>query len=213
MSPVDGPALVSGVVLAAGSSTRLAGSRPKQLLELGGKPLIRRVVLSALESGLHEVVVVLGHAAAEVGEAIPDLDCRIVENPDYRIGQSTSVRHGLAAIAPESRATMFIPADQPLLSTALIDRLVESYRATAGPIVIPTHKGRRGAPVVFDRSLFFELEKLEGDAGGRSILPRYRSEIVEVSVANPRELADVDTAADLEQLRDELQEAVSDPKR
>lgn len=165
-------------------------------------PLLRRVVRSALESRLHEVVVVLGHAAAEVSEAIADLPCRLVENVDSRLGQSTSVRCGLETIAPQSQAAMFIPADQPLLSIALINRLVEVYQETGGPIVLPTHEGRRGAPVVFDRSLFCELERLEGDTGGRSVLPRYRSEIIEVPTSDPWELADVDTAADLASLRE-----------
>ncbi len=195
---------VSGVVLAAGASRRLGGGTPKQLLELGGEALVRRVTRAALASRLAEVLVVVGHEAAAVAEAVADLDVRTVVNRDYRRGQSTSVRAGLARVAPEARGAMFLPADQPLLSSALVDRLIEAYASSGGPIVVPVCEGRRGAPTLFDRFLFFELEKLEGDVGGRSILPRYPSSIVAVRVGDPLELEDVDTEDDLRRLAERL---------
>ena len=204
MSPAGKAASVSGVVLAAGASSRLRGGVPKQLLELGGETLLRRVVKAALASRLSEVVVVLGPSRRAVGEPLAGLAARTVENPDSCRGQSTSVRAGLAAIAPEAGAALFVPADQPLLSTDLVDRLVAAWEATGGPIVVPVCGGRRGAPSLFDRSLFFELKQLEGDTGGRGVLPRYRSSIVEVPVDDPLELADVDTEADLLRLAEAL---------
>ncbi len=195
---------VSGIVLAAGTSSRLAGELPKQLLELDGRPLLRRVATAALDSNLAEVVVVLGHAARRVATAIAGLEVKIAENPDFRHGQSTSVRAGLAEIAPDASAAMFLPADQPLLSSRLIDRMIEVYedrsRRDGDWIVVPTCAGQRGAPVLFGRAFFDELAGLEGDAGGRRLLPRHRSRIVEVEVGDAMGLADVDTEADLKQL-------------
>ena len=198
---------VSGIVLAAGVSTRMGGAVPKQLLELEGEPLVRRVAKAALASRLAEVVVVLGHRAPSVADALAGLEVRTVVNPDFRQGQSTSVRAGLAAISSDARAVVVMPADQPLLSPALIDRLLDAFAASAGRIVLPVCRGRRGAPVLFDRSLFFELEKLEGDTGGRAVLPRYRQEVHELRVEDPLELADVDTEEDLRRL-----EARSQPR-
>ncbi len=190
----------SGVILAAGTSSRFAGaSEPKQLLELDGRPLLRRVAEAALGSRLAEVVAVLGHAADRVAGALSGLEVRTVENPDYRRGQSTSVRAGLASVAPAARAVLFLPADQPLVSSRLIDRLIETWEAGAG-IAVPVCAGERGAPVLFDRAFFAELAALEGDAGGRRLLPRHPDEIVEVEVEDPAELADVDTVDDLRRL-------------
>ena len=197
-------ATVSGIVLAAGASRRMDAGPPKQLRELSGEPLVRRVVKAALASRLGEVVVVLGHAAKEVAGALAGLEVPTVDNPDHRRGQSTSVRAGLAAIDPGAGAALFMPADQPLLSCRLIDRLIGTYRRDGGPIVVPTWEGRRGSPTLFDRSLFFELERLTGDTGGRSLLPRYRASIIEVPVDDPEELADVDTESDLRRLEKEL---------
>ncbi len=200
MAAIKASTQVAGIVLAAGTSTRLERPTPKQLLELGGEALVRRVVRAALASRLEEVIVVLGHAATEVARAVDDLDVQTVENPDYPLGQSTSVRAGLSRVAPECGAALFIPADQPLLSSDLIDRLLVTYRQSGGPIVVPTHSGQRGAPVLFDRSLFIELAQLIGDTGGRSLMTTYRNRIIEVPVDDPLELADVDTVSDLERL-------------
>ncbi len=200
MAAIDAPLRVSGIVLAAGRSTRLERPTPKQLLQLGGEPLVRRVCRTALASRLAEVLVVVGHAAAEVSPAVEDLDLRTLVNPDYLLGQSTSVRVGLGQLAPDSQAALFIPADQPMLSTDLIDRLLVTYQQSGGPIVVPSHSGQRGAPVLFDRSLFGELNQLTGDTGGRSLMASYRHQIIELPVDAPLELADVDTMEDLERL-------------
>lgn len=192
---------VSGVVLAAGSSSRFEGDRPKQLWPLDGEALVRRVVRTARASSLSEVWVVLGHAAAEVASEIADFGVRTVINPSYREGQSTSVQAGLARVAPGSSAALFIPADQPYLTRALIDRLIATYRETGRSIVVPSCQGRRGAPVLFDRRLFPELEELEGDVGGRAVLLHHAAEIAEVVLDDPLELADVDTFQDLRRLR------------
>ena len=196
---------MSGVVLAAGTSSRFGGGLVKQLLELGGRPLARWVVEAALGSRLAEVVVVLGHAAARVEAALDGLAVTTTLNPDYRRGQSTSVRAGLARVAPGARAALFMPADQPLLSSRLIDRLIDAYAAASRapddrPIVVPVEGARRGAPVLFDRGYFDPLAALDGDAGGRRLLPLHEARIVEVAVGDPLELADVDTEADLRRL-------------
>lgn len=185
---------VSGVVLAAGASSRFRGV--KQLLELEGRPLARRVVEAALGSRLAEVIVVLGHASDRVTRTLEGLKVRIVDNPDYRLGQSTSVVAGLSQVMPNAAAAVFMPADQPLLSSHLIDRLIDVHQE-GGKIGVPVYDGRRGAPVLFDRGFFAELKDLEGDAGGRNLLPRYAAQIVEVRVEDPRELADIDTRDDL----------------
>ncbi len=191
---------VAGIVLAAGTSSRLAGTVPKQLLEIGGRPLLRRAAQAALASRLAEVVVVLGHASRKVAAALEGLDVRTVENPDFRHGQSTSVRAGLAAVAPGAQAALFLPADQPWVTGRLIDRLIDEWAPVDGAIVVPTWQGRRGAPVLFDRALFGELAALEGDVGGRVLLHLHASRVVEVEVDDPLVLADVDTEEDLKRL-------------
>jgi len=178
-------------VLAAGESRRMG--QPKQLLPFEGEPLVRRVARRALASRLAEVIVVVGHVAEAVRQTLTGLDVRIVENPAYRQGQSTSVIAGLEALAPQSDAAMFLMADQPFLDASLINRIIETYEETGGLILVPTYKGRRGSPVLFDRSLFDELHQITGDEGGRQVLRRHPQAIVCVPLDSERPLLDIDT--------------------
>jgi len=181
------------VILAAGSSRRLGGKIPKQLLEIEGQPMIRRIAERTLASRLSEVAVVLGHHGSAVRRALTDLDLTIVENPDYRRGQSTSLRAGVGGLSPDVLAALFIPCDMPFLSARLLDDLIEAYERTGGPIVVPVFDGQRGSPVLFHRSLFPELLQIEGDVGGRAILPRHAEKIIEVGLDSAEPLLDIDT--------------------
>ncbi len=183
--------LYAGVVLAAGASRRFSGTVPKQLVELDGEPLVRRAARRALESRLGSVIVVVGHRAAEVRRAVADQPVEVVENPNWQEGQSGSVRAGLAAIAEEAAAAVFIPCDQPFLTAELIDRLLDAHAASGAPIAVPAYRGRRGSPVLIARPLFPELARITGDAGGRQLFGRHR--VVEVDLEEERPLLDFDT--------------------
>ncbi|MGH9379060.1 MAG: nucleotidyltransferase family protein [Thermoanaerobaculia bacterium] len=188
---------VSGVLLAAGASSRFAGRRPKQLAPFAGEPLVRRAARTALASRLRELIAVVGFAPAMVREALAGLVLRVVENPDFRDGQASSLRTGLAAIDPAARAVLILPCDQPLLTAADLDRLITAHESAHAWIVLPRASRRRGAPTLFDRSLFGDLARLEGDAGGRQLFERLADRILEVELPDPRSLEDVDTAEDL----------------
>lgn len=167
--------------------------QPKQLLPFEGEPLVRRVARRALASRLAEVIVVVGHMAEAVRQALKGLDVRVVENPAYRQGQSTSVIAGLKALAPQADAALFLMADQPFLDTPLIDRILATYEKTGGPIIVPVFEGRRGSPVLFDRSFFDELRQITGDEGGRQVLRRHPQAVVDVPLDSERPLWDIDT--------------------
>jgi molybdenum cofactor cytidylyltransferase len=192
---------VTGVVLAAGRSKRLGATQPKQLLVFEGESMVRRAVRRAIASGLGQVVTVVGFEAERVTREVEDLASEVVENPSFQEGQSSSVCAGLAAVDPSAVAAMFIPCDQPHLSTEVIDSLLRAYRSTGGPIVLPTFDGRRGSPVIFDRSLFGELAAIRGDSGGRQLFPKHAEQIVSVPVADGRVLMDVDTPESWNKMR------------
>lgn len=187
------PWRISAVLLAAGESRRLKGGTPKQLLPVQGVPMVRRIASQALESSLDEVIVVLGFAAEEVGQALEGLPLQLVYNPHYADGQSTSVKTGLRALSGASRAALFLTADQPWLETPVLEMLLDTYRRTGSRIVLPVWQGRRGSPVLFDRSLFPCLERLQGDEGGRQILSEHPEKIQEVPLSRQEPLLDVDT--------------------
>lgn len=185
---------MAGIVLAAGSSSRLG--RPKQLLDLGGSPVLQHVLDAAVAAGLDQIVVVLGHAAGDVaaGIRIP-ARAAIVLNPEFAQGQSTSLRAGLLAASPDAGAAVFLLGDQPGIRPEVIAEVVAAWRAGDGPVVQASYGGRGAHPTLFDRSVWEEVEKATGDEGARTVLaahPEWRSS-VEVGGPMPE---DIDTEAD-----------------
>lgn len=191
--PESKPLFVSGIILAAGRSSRLG--RPKQLLQLGGEPLLRHVIRRALSSRLNELIVVLGYEAEQIAQAVGALGQRMAVNADYAEGQSTSVRAGLAAIDPRADAVMFLLGDQPGIESSVIDQLIERFEAAGSLIVQPAYEGHPGNPVLFARSLFPELATVTGDEGARSLIRRYQRDVTLVPVNCPAP-RDIDTEDD-----------------
>lgn len=183
---------VTGVVLAAGLSSRSRGDVPKQLRKIQGETLVCRTARAALASKLDQVLVVAGHRASAVGAAVAGLAVEVVVNPDYAAGQSTSVKAGLSRLDAEADAVLFIPCDLPYLDPETLDRLLEVYAATGGPIVVPTFEDRRRAPVLLDRALFPEIAAITGDQGARQLFAAHPNDLVEVPFPSDRPFQDLD---------------------
>lgn len=187
---------IGGVILAAGGSSRMG--QPKQLLAIGGQPMVRRVTETVCSAGLGQVLVVVGAQAKAVQEILAGLPVDIVVNDDWVEGMATSLRAGVSALRPEIEATLVILADQPALATNLIGALVTRYQATRALIVAPFYKAQRGNPVLFDRSLFPELLAIEGDRGARELISRYEHALERVELEDAAVILDVDTRSDYE---------------
>jgi molybdenum cofactor cytidylyltransferase len=173
------------IILAAGRSSRYG--QTKQLLDYHGIPFIRSITLSAINSNLSPIVVITGANSEPVSEAIRDLTehVKIIQNPDWLAGQSTSILIGVESVAkpglkdffcPFSRnagSAIFLLADQPQVTPDIMLALTEEHNRTLAPVVAPLVNGKRGNPVLFDRITFTELANLKGDTGGRGIFSKY----------------------------------------
>lgn len=206
--PADGTAprdpqqsFLTGIVLAAGASTRMG--RPKQLLPLGGRPLLQRTLDQAAAACLDELILVLGHRAAEIRDALdlPDPSrCRVVVNEHYRAGQAGSLRRGLRSADPAAAAAAILLGDQPLVTAGLIDRVVRAYREAGARAARPMYVGAGGErvpghPVLLDRSTWAELERLGGDRGARDLLAAHPDWLCEIPLGDDPPL-DVNTEED-----------------
>ncbi len=163
---------VAGILLAAGDSQRLGKS--KQLLEWKGKPFVRQVAETALAAGLEPLLVITGADAIATEAALAGLPLWVVRNPDWRDGQSSSVKVGLAGLPNRVGAVLFLVVDQPQLPVALIEALRAEHASSLAPIVAPMVDGHRSNPVLFDCSTLTDFVVLQGDVGGRAIFSRHR---------------------------------------
>lgn len=188
------PALISAIVLAAGRSTRMG--RNKLVLPMGGEPVLQRVLDALKESRIDETVVVLGSGEEEVRRTV-DLDgTKVVVNPHYAEGMSTSIRAGLAGVNPSTDAAVMVLGDQPFLTPALLDRLIGAFLREKAPVVVPVSLGKRGNPVLFARSVFPEVMRVSGDRGAKKVVEALGTKALEVKVKDPKEVLDIDTPSD-----------------
>jgi molybdenum cofactor cytidylyltransferase len=198
---------IAAVILGAGRSTRMGG--PNKLLEqIGGRPLIRIAAEQALASRAGPVIVVTGHQRDKIEAALEGLNVRLVHNPNFAEGLSTSVKAGLAAVPEAVDGAIVCLGDMPQVTAALIDKLVAAFDPERSAlVVVPVIDGKRGNPVVWSRRFFPELAALEGDVGARHLIGRYPEAVAEVPLSDTAALIDVDTPEALKKLKAELEGA------
>lgn len=184
---------VRGVILAAGLGRRMGAL--KQLLPLHGRPLVQHVIDAARDSVLEHVLLVLGHEHEAVLAGIDAAGVDVIVNRDYAQGQSTSLRAGLSH-GPEADGVMFLLGDQPVVGSALIDTLIDTFAAERPAAVLPVHRGRPGNPVILGRDLMREAAALTGDTGARPLLRLHERRVRRVEVEDAALLRDVDTMDD-----------------
>jgi len=187
---------ISGLVLGAGASQRFGP--PKQLLPYRGTTMLGWVVDQAQRAtGLDEVVVVLGRAADEVRAQVDFGAARVVENPVFGEGCSSSYRAGIGAINPESSAIMIILGDRPQVTPEIINRLASEWQDA--PIALCSYRGRKGHPMIFAQSLFTQLVELHGDKAAWKLVDANAPLVQEVEFDLPYP-DDVNTPEDFERL-------------
>ena len=188
---------VAGLVLAAGSSTRMG--RNKLLLELDGETLVRRAVRAAGEAALDEVVVVLGHEEARVRAALAGLPCAFVSNPEHERGAGTSLRAGVRHVHDTADAVVIVLADMPFVTGAMIATVARRYRDTGAPLVVSRYGDVQAPPTLYDRSLFGEVLAIPDDRGAKQVARDHAGAAVVVTW--PEDASrDVDAPSDYESL-------------
>ena len=189
---------ISGLILGAGASQRFGP--PKQLLPFRGTTMLGWVVEQAQgAAGLDEVVVVLGRAADQLRERVDFGAARVVENPVFGEGCSSSYRTGIAAINSESAAVMIILGDMPGITPEIINRLAETWREQDAPIALCSYQGRKGHPMIFAQSMFVQLMDLHGDKAAWKLVDANAALVQEVHFSLPYP-DDINAPEDFERL-------------
>ncbi|HTY57638.1 MAG TPA: nucleotidyltransferase family protein [Bacteroidota bacterium] len=184
---------VAAVLLAAGASTRLGS--PKQLVHTHGESLLRRTARRLSASHASEVCVVLGYNAAGMEGQLAGLPLRVTINPLWREGIGSSIRHGIASLAPGTDGALIVVCDQPRISTEHLDALIDAFAHAPDRPVASGYGGSAGVPALFPRSLFPELLLLHGDRGAKSVLLAHAGALT--TLPWPDGAFDVDAEPDL----------------
>jgi len=184
---------ISGVLLAAGRSTRMGTD--KLSLRYKGEPVLQRSLAPLIGSALvNEVIVVVN---ASFSQPIDRSSCTVVVNREADSGMASSLRTGVMAASALADAYLVCLGDMPAITEALITTLVEAYRRTDRKIVVPVYEGRKGHPVIFDSACKERLLRIEGDVGARAIIRENPEMVACVAVDDPGVVFDVDTPGNL----------------
>ena len=185
------------MLLAAGAGRRLGG-RPKSLLELDGEPLIRSIFIALKDAGVDSVVMVLGHHADAIENAVQDLPVKRVRNPSPEDGPASSLRVGLQALAPDVDAVIVALADQPLITPADITDLIKAFKSRGDrQMVVPRVNGEPGNPVIVDAALRDEWMAGDVSATGQRWRNANPTRVHWFDASNDHYCVDIDTPEDV----------------
>lgn len=192
---------IAALVLAAGQSRRM-GARNKLLVGIDGVPMVVRAVdaaIAGLEAQVNaSVYVVTGHEHEQVAAVLAERDVRVVHNPHFADGLSTSLASGLAALDENVDAVLVCLGDMPRVTPAHIKALVDAFDPLEGrAICVPLWAGKRGHPVLWARRFFAEMSDIKGDVGARHLLGEHAEFVCEIQVNDDGVLIDVDSPAAL----------------
>lgn len=181
--------MITGIIMASGFSKRM--NRNKLILEFQGIPVIERVIKAIKESNVDNIIMVYREdSIREIGEKS---GIETIYNDKAKLGQSQSIKLGIEHAPVGTKGFMFFVGDQPFLSAAVINKLIDVFKEKKYSIVVPEYNGKRGNPVIFSGTLKDELLNIRGDEGGRMIIRKRHDEVKIVSFEESTTGKDIDT--------------------
>src|SRR5574342_444989 len=185
--------MVVAVVLAAGESSRMG--RPKALLPIDSQTFAEKIIAALKASRVGKIIVVLGHNPDEIKKRIETLPVTILINPDYQLGQLSSLQVAVRYLVadPSCDGMLVHLVDHPYIDSALVDLMIERFYEAKKLIVVPRYRGKRGHPVIFSRALLAELLAAPLDQGAKSVVHAHRAETLEIDTDKEGIAIDIDT--------------------
>ncbi|MFN0108162.1 MAG: NTP transferase domain-containing protein [Blastocatellia bacterium] len=194
--------MISGILLAAGESKRMQPDF-KPLLKWGKRTVVGECVHQLRSSQLADIFVVLGHRESDIRARLAGTGVQYLVNEDYSEGMLTSVKTGLAALGPNTDAVMIALVDQPMVSAAVINKLIEAYADGSKGIIIPTYHGKHGHPIIISVGYVDEIMTLDetNPEGLRAFINAHKNDLLEAPVESPAVVEDLDTPDDYQRLK------------
>lgn len=186
------PAKVACIILAAGTSTRFGS--PKQIAKIEKVPMLQVALDSANSSKSDYVILVLGASSAEIVAELDIGRANIAYNKGYAQGLSSSIKVGLANAPSDANAVLLMVADQPFVTSKVLDTIIFSYRSDTSKEIFALATGNEPRnPVLIDRKYFKEIESLRGDRGAKEIVLRHLEQVELLNVQDSKVFLDIDT--------------------
>ena len=179
------------IILAAGESRRMGS--PKMLLTFHGRTMIENVIENVSGSKVGNILVVLGAEKESLVNQISRMDVKYCYNDDYKDGMLSSVKCGFRNLPSEYNAALVFQGDQPLITPASINIVIEAYVSSGKGIVIPVYKKKRGHPVLINIKYREEIEKLSPAEGLRSLAYKFYEDVLEIETNEAGILRDFNT--------------------
>ena len=185
--------MIAAVVLSAGESSRMG--RPKALLPIEGETFIGRIVASLKHTQVGKIIVVLGHNADQLAAAIGPLPVEILINPNYQLGQLSSLQVAVRTLLPDPDCDGMLVhlVDHPYIDASLVDRMIRQFYESKKDIVVPRCRGKRGHPVLFSRRLFGALLDAPMDQGAKAVVNAHGDATLEMETDEEGITVDIDT--------------------
>ncbi len=179
----------------------------KPLLKWGKRTVIGECVQQMRNSQLADIYVVLGHRESEIRTRLAGTGVQYGINEDYQKGMLSSIKTGLALLGPNADAALIHLVDQPMVSTHVINRLIDAFESGDKGIILPVHQGKHGHPIIISSKYFDDIMQLDenSDEGLRAFVSAHRNDWLEVPVDSPAVLEDIDHPEDYERLSKQVE--------
>jgi molybdenum cofactor cytidylyltransferase len=185
--------VLAAIVLAGGESKRMGF--PKLTLLYKGSSLLSHAISKA-KSVADETWVVVGKYKELYTQEAERAGAKVVENPTWSEGLTSSLRVGIQSLEPNVNAALIVLPDQPFVSVEHLQTLIKTWKETQAQLVFSRYQGILGAPCVISHLLFAEVLTLRGDKGARALI-REGVSVAEVLLEHS---LDIDTPEDAERL-------------
>jgi len=189
---------ISAIILAAGKSSRM--KTPKPLLNWGKENLINFQIESLKNSNIEEIIVVIGSNAEEIKKEINSDEIKVVENVDFELGKTTSIKKGLSEINNKNDI-LLIAVDQPR-NKLLIEQISDFHinHPENKKIIMPFSDGKSGHPIIFSNIFFNELTQINEETEGiREVIKRNQDSIIKYKTKDESALIDLNTPEQYEE--------------
>jgi CTP:molybdopterin cytidylyltransferase MocA len=170
---------------------------PKAFLHLKGKTFLQWAIGLLESAPCEQIVVVCPPGRQEAFKENLPGSVLVLENPLPDRGMLSSLAIGMGAAADEATHALVTLVDTPLIAPGTVARLLTQSHGRPDHVVVPTHNGEPGHPIVIPRALWSPMTHWQGPMGARGFLISNPSLVLHVDVPDAGVLRDFDTPEDL----------------